>query len=119
MIVNIEKYKQYGKNYNIQNTAYRYRRTHKGRYEGTYLCEWRDSKSEGQRSLVFKLPDRYIRRTWLMEYMETVRGTYEPRNCDLNRLSFESAKRVMQVERIMGMELKEKCHEYKKSGKAE
>lgn len=52
--------------------------------------------------------------------METVRGTYEPRNCDLNRLSFESAKRVMQVERIMEMNLKAKCHEYKKkSGKAE
>lgn len=38
----------------IQNTAYRYRRTHKGRYEGTYLCEWRDSKSEGQRFLDFQ-----------------------------------------------------------------
>ncbi len=77
------------------------------------------ARVKGKGLWIFKLPDRYIRRTWLMEYMETVRGTYEPRNCDLNRLSFESAKRVMQVERIMGMELKEKCHEYKKSGKAE
>lgn len=45
---------QYGKNYNIQNTAYRYRRTHKGRYEGTYLCVWRDSESEGQKVLDFQ-----------------------------------------------------------------
>ena len=77
------------------------------------------ARVKGKGLWIFKLPDRYIRRTLLMEYMETVRGTYEPRNCDLNRLSFESAKRVMQVERIMEMNLKAKCHEYKKYGKSE
>ena len=112
------KNKQYGKDYNIQNTAYRYRRTHKGRYEGTYLCVWRDSESEG--FWIFKLPDRYVRRTWLMEYVKTVRGTYVPIKCYLKRLSFESVKRVMKVENIIEEELKAKCHEYKKkSGKAE
>lgn len=77
------------------------------------------TRVEGKRFWIFKLPDRYVRRTYLIEYVETVRGTYVPIKCYLKRLSFESVKRVMQVERIMGMELKEKCHEYKKSGKAE
>lgn len=49
------KNKQYGKNYNIQNTAYRYRRTHKGRYEGTYLCVWRDNESGRQKVLDFQV----------------------------------------------------------------
>lgn len=86
-----------------------------------HICVYGEiERVKGKGFWIFKLPDRYIRRTWLMEYMETVRGTYESRNCDLNRLSFESAKRVMQVERIMEMNLKAKCHEYKKkSGKAE
>ena len=86
-----------------------------------HICVYGEiERAKGKGFWIFKLPDRYIRRTWLMEYMETVRGTYEPRNCDLNRLSFESAKRVMQVERIMEMNLKAKCHEYKKKyGKSE
>ena len=69
---------------------------------------------------IFKLPDRYVRRTYLIEYVETVRGTYVPIKCYLKRLSFESVKRVMKVENIIEEELKAKCHEYKKkSGKAE
>lgn len=74
----------------------------------------------GKRFWIFKLPDRYVRRTYLIEYVETVRGTFEPCKCDLKRLSFESAKRIMEEECIMEMNLKAKCHEYKKkSGKAE
>ena len=78
------------------------------------------TRVEGKRFWIFKLPDRYVRRTYLIEYVETVRGTFEPCKCDLKRLSFESAKRIMEEECIMEMNLKAKCHEYKKkSGKAE
>ena len=78
------------------------------------------TRVEGKRVWIFKLPDRYVRRTYLIEYVETVRGTFEPCKCDLKRLSFESAKRIMEEECIMEMNLKAKCHEYKKkSGKAE
>ena len=78
------------------------------------------ARVKGKRFWVFKLPDRYVRRTWLIEYVETVRGTFEPCKCDLKRLSFESAKRIMEEECIMEMNLKAKCHEYKKKfGKAE
>lgn len=78
------------------------------------------TRVEGKRFWIFKLPDRYVRRTYLIEYVETVRGTFEPCKCDLKRLSFESVKRVMKVENIIEEELKAKCHEYKKkSGKAE
>nr|DAF71991.1 MAG TPA: hypothetical protein [Caudoviricetes sp.] len=78
------------------------------------------TRVEGKRFWIFKLPDRYVRRTYLIEYVETVRGTFVPCKCDLKRLSFESAKRIMEEECIMEMNLKAKCHEYKKkSGKAE
>lgn len=79
------------------------------------------TRVEGKRFWIFKLPDRYVRRTYLIEYVETVRGTYVlPIKCYLKRLSFESVKRVMKVENIIEEELKAKCHEYKKkSGKAE
>lgn len=78
------------------------------------------TRVEGKRFWIFKLPDRYVRRTYLIEYVETVRGTFEPCKCDLKRLSFESAKRIMEEECIMEMNLKAKCHEYKKKfGKAE
>lgn len=78
------------------------------------------TRVEGKRFWIFKLPDRYVRRTYLIEYVETVRGTFEPCKCDLKRLSFESAKRIMEEECIMEMSLKAKCHEYKKKfGKAE
>ena len=78
------------------------------------------ARAKGKRFWIFKLPDRYVRRTWLIEYVKTVRGTYVPIKCYLKRLSFESTKRVMEVENIMEEELKAKCHEYKKkSGKAE
>ena len=42
---------QYGKNYNIQNTAYRYGRAHKERDEGACRSVWRDSESERQKIL--------------------------------------------------------------------
>ena len=78
------------------------------------------ARANGKRFWIFKLPDRYVRRTWLMEYVKTVRETYVPIKCYLKRLSFESVKRVMKVENIIEEELKAKCHEYKKkSGKAE
>lgn len=78
------------------------------------------ARAKGKGFWIFKLPDRYVRRTWLMEYVKTVRGTFEPCKCDLKRLSFESAKRIMEEECIMEMNLKAKCHEYKKKfGKAE
>lgn len=78
------------------------------------------TRAKGKRFWIFKLPDRYVRRTYLIEYVETVRGTFEPCKCDLKRLSFESAKRIMEEECIMEMNLKAKCHEYKKKfGKAE
>lgn len=78
------------------------------------------ARVKGKGFWIFKLPDRYVRRTWLIDNVETVRGTYVPIKCYLKRLSFESAKRVMEVENIMKEELKAKCHEYKKkSGKAE
>ena len=82
-----------------------------------HICVYGEiARAKGKRFWIFKLPDRYVRRTWLMEYVKTVRGTYVPIKCYLKRLSFESAKRVMKVEE----ELKAKCHEYKKkSGKAE
>lgn len=74
------------------------------------------TRVEGKRFWIFKLPDRYVRRTYLIEYVETV----VPIKCYLKRLSFESVKRVMKVENIIEEELKAKCHEYKKkSGKAE
>lgn len=76
------------------------------------------ARVEGKRFLILKLPDRYVRRTWLIEYMETVRGTFVPCMCNLKRLSFESVKRIMEEDRIMEMGLKAKCNEYKKkSGK--
>ena len=78
------------------------------------------ARVEGKRFWIFKLPDRYVRRTYLIEYVETVRGTYVPIKCYLKRFSFERVKRVMKVENIIEEELKAKCHEYKKkSGKAE
>lgn len=78
------------------------------------------ARVKGKRFWIFKLPDRYVRRTWLKEYVETVRGAFVPRICEVERLSFESVKRIMEEERIMEMELKAKCHEYKKkSGKTE
>ena len=78
------------------------------------------TRVEGKRFWIFKLPDRYVRRTYLIEYVETVRGTYVPIKCYLKRFSFERVKRVMKVENIIEEELKAKCHEYKKkSGKAE
>lgn len=78
------------------------------------------ARVKGKGLWIFKLPDRYVRRTYLIEYVETVRGTFEPCKCDLKRLSFESVKRIMEEERIMEIELKAKCHEYKKKfGKAE
>lgn len=78
------------------------------------------ARAKGKRFWIFKLPDRYVRRTWLMEYVKTVRGTFEPIKCYLKRFSFERVKRVMKVENIIEEELKAKCHEYKKkSGKAE
>nr|DAP19274.1 MAG TPA: hypothetical protein [Caudoviricetes sp.] len=47
-------------------------------------------------------------------------GTFGPFKCDLERLSFESVKRIMEEKRIMEIELKAKCHEYKKKyGKSE
>lgn len=86
-----------------------------------HICVYGEiARAKGKRFWIFKLPDRYVRRTWLMEYVETVRGTFEPCKCDLKRLSFESAKRIMEEECIMEMNLKAKCHEYKKKfGKAE
>ena len=86
-----------------------------------HICVYGEiTRVEGKRFWIFKLPDRYVRRTYLIEYVETVRGTFEPCKCDLKRLSFESAKRIMEEECIMEMNLKAKCHEYKKkSGKAE
>lgn len=76
------------------------------------------ARVKGKRFWIFKLPDRYVRRTWLIEYLETVRGTFEPCKCNLNRLSFEIAKRIMEAVNMTDMELKTKCHEYKKrSGK--
>lgn len=86
-----------------------------------HICVYGEiARAKGKRFWIFKLPDRYIRRTWLMEYVKTVRGTYVPIKCYLKRLSFESAKRVMEEERIMEIELKARCHEYKKKfGKAE
>ena len=78
------------------------------------------ARVKGKRFWILKLPDRYVRRTWLIEYVEIVRGTFVPCMCNLKRLSFESVKRIMEEERIMEMELKAKCNEYKKkSGKAE
>ena len=73
------------------------------------------TRVEGKRFWIFKLPDRYVRRTYLIEYVETV----VPIKCYLKTFSFESVKRVMKVENIIEEELKAKCHEYKKSGKAE
>lgn len=78
------------------------------------------ARAKGKRFWIFKLPDRYVRRTRLIEYVETMGGTFGPFKCDLERLSFESVKRIMEEERIMEIELKAKCHEYKKKfGKAE
>lgn len=86
-----------------------------------HICVYGEiARAKGKGFWIFKLPDRYVRRTWLMEYVKTVRGTFEPCKCDLKRLSFESAKRIMEEECIMEMNLKAKCHEYKKKfGKAE
>lgn len=86
-----------------------------------HICVYGEiARAKGKRFWIFKLPDRYVRRTWLWEYVKTVRGTFEPCKCDLKRLSFESAKRIMEEECIMEMNLKAKCHEYKKKfGKAE
>ena len=86
-----------------------------------HICVYGEiARAKGKRFWIFKLPDRYVRRTYLIEYVETVRGTFEPCKCDLKRLSFESAKRIMEEECIMEMNLKAKCHEYKKKfGKAE
>lgn len=76
------------------------------------------TRVKGKRFWIFKLPDRYVRRTCLIEYVETVRGTFEPCKCNVKRLSFESAKRIMEAVNMMDIELKTKCHEYKKrSGK--
>lgn len=104
--------------YRTQRTV-TYVRTKKGRR--SHVAVYGEiARVKGKGFWIFKLPDRYIRRTWLMEYVKTVRGTYVPIKCYLKRLSFESAKRVMKVENIMEEELKAKCHEYKKkSGKAE
>lgn len=78
------------------------------------------ARVKGKRFCAFKLPDRYVHRTWLIEYVETVGGTFGPFKCGLKRLSFESVKRIMEVELLMNMVLKAKCHEYKKKfGKAE
>lgn len=94
-------------------------RTENGKKAHVEVCG-EIARVKGKRFCAFKLPDRYVRRTWLMEYVKTVRGTYVPIKCYLKSLSFESAKRVMKVENIMEEELKAKCHEYKKkSGKAE
>ena len=94
-------------------------RTKGGMKAHIFLCG-EIARVKGKRFWIFKLPDRYVRRTWLIEYVETVRGTYVPIMCYLKRLSFESVKRVMKVENIIEEELKAKCHEYKKkSGKAE
>ena len=67
------------------------------------------ARVKGKGFWIFKLPDRYIRRTWLMEYRNTERGVC----CDLKRLSFESVKRVMKVESIIEGELKAWYHGYK------
>mgnify|MGYP004519716945 CR=1 FL=1 len=94
-------------------------RTKGGMKAHIFLCG-EIARVKGKRFWIFKLPDRYVRRTWLMEYVKTVRGTYVPIKCYLKRLSFESVKRVMKVENIIEVELKAKCNEYKKkSGKAE
>ncbi len=104
--------------YRTQRTV-TYVRTKKGRR--SHVAVYGEiARVKGKRFWIFKLPDRYVRRTWLMEYVKTVRGTYVPIKCYLKRLSFESVKRVMKVENIIEEELKAKCHEYKKkSGKAE
>lgn len=78
------------------------------------------ARVKGKRFWIFKLPDRYICRTWLMEHMETEKGTYVSNKCGLRRLSYESVKRVREAENRIKEELKAKCHEYKKKcGKAE
>lgn len=104
--------------YRTQRTV-TYVRTKKGRR--SHVAVYGEiARVKGKRFWIFKLPDRYVRRTWLIEYVETVRGTFVPCMCNLKRLSFESVKRIMEVEFLMNMELKAKCHEYKKkSGKAE
>ncbi len=104
--------------YRVQRTVTDVR-TDKGGKAHVEVCG-EIARVNGKRLRLFKLPDRYVRRTWLMEYVETVRGTFVPCMCNLKRLSFESVKRIMEVEFLMNMELKAKCHEYKKkSGKAE
>ena len=104
--------------YRTQRTV-TYVRTKKGRR--SHVAVYGEiARVKGKRFWIFKLPDRYIRRTRLIEYVETMGATFGPFKCDLERLSFESVKRIMEVENIMNEELKAKCHEYKKkSGKSE
>lgn len=104
--------------YRTQRTV-TYVRTKKGRR--SHVAVYGEiARVKGKRVWIFKLPDRYIRRTRLIEYVETMGATLGPFKCDLERLSFESVKRIMEEERIMEIELKAKCHEYKKKfGKAE
>ena len=103
--------------YRTQRTV-TYVRTKKGRR--SHVAVYGEiARVKGKRFWIFKLPDRYIRRTRLIEYVETMGATFGPFKCDLERLSFESVKRIMEEKR-MEIELKAKCHEYKKkSGKSE